>query len=347
MSAHTISRRCPPQGDAGDIFPSNSRRRQLLQMAPALAAAGMAPWGKVAAAAYPDHPIRVIVPFAPGGGNDFIGRFIAQQLGRGLGQPAVVDNRAGAGGVIGVEEGAKAPADGYTLTLIGLSYAVNPSLYKLSFDPVKDITPIGKVSDGALVMVVPASLKARTLQEFVAMAKAEPGKINYATSGAGSIIHLATAHFASLAGIDMVHVPYKGGGPALSDTLTGRTQLFISSIPEALPHVKAGKLRALAVTTSTRNNMLPDVPTAAEAGLGGFEVSLWNGLIGPKGMPAPVVRRLNEEIGRALARPDAVKVLENAGYTAAPDTPEQFGRTIAEGLDLWGRVAREVGVKPE
>jgi tripartite-type tricarboxylate transporter receptor subunit TctC len=296
---------------------------------------------------YPSHSLRLIVPFAPGGGNDFIARFIAQKITTGLGQAVVVENRPGAGGLLGVEDGVRAAPDGYTLTLISLSYTVNPSLYKLKFDSLADITPIVQISEGPLVMVATPSLAAKTTEELIALAKSEPGKINYASSGNGSIIHLASAYFASMAKIQLMHIPYKGGGPAMTDTISGRTQLFFSSIPEALPFINAGKLRAIAVTSPHRNAALPNVPTVAESGLPGYDVTLWHGLIGPKGMPAAAVARINSEVTRALATPEAAKLLRENGFAPAPGTPEQFRAKIVEGLDLWGKVAKSAGVKPE
>jgi tripartite-type tricarboxylate transporter receptor subunit TctC len=307
-------------------------------------------WASVmpaARAAYPDHPIRLIVPFAPGGGNDFVGRLIARQLSNIMGASIVVENKPGAGGMLGVNDGVRAPADGYTLTLISLSYTVNPALYKLSYDPVSGITPIAQISRGPLVMVATPSLPVKNVRQLIALAKSEPGKINYASSGVGSIIHLASAYFASAAGIRLTHVPYKGGGPAMTDTLSGRTQLFFSSIPEALPLIKAGRLKALAVTTPTRNATLPDVPTLAESGLPGYDVTLWHGLIGPKGMPKDVVMKINQAVGKALASPDTLKALRASGFEPASGTPDQFRDKIAEGVRLWGKVAREAGVKAE
>lgn len=303
--------------------------------------------GAAQAAPYPTRPIHLIVPFAPGGGNDFIGRFIARQLSTILGASVVVENKPGAGGMLGVNDGIRAPADGYTLTLISLSYTVNPALYKLNYDPVKDITPIAQISRGPLVMVATPSLSVKNVQQLIALAKTEPGKINYASSGVGSIIHLASAYFASMAGIRLTHVPYKGGGPAMTDTLSGRTQLFFSSIPEALPMIKAGRLKALAVTTPKRNATLPDVPTFAESGLPNYSVTLWHGLIGPKGMPQDVVMKINQAVGKALESPEALKVLRASGFEPASGTPDQFRSRIAEGVQLWGKVVHEAGVKPE
>lgn len=335
----------PSQADDPRLGPARPARRGFLGGLPPLALALALPaWA--ARASYPDHPIRLIVPFAPGGGNDFIGRFVAKQLSADLKQSVFVDNRAGAGGLIGVEDGVKSDPDGATLTLISLSYTVNPSLFHISFNPLADITPIGQISKGPLVAVVPASLKISTLQDFIALAKAKPNTVNYASSGVGSIIHLATAYFASAAGIKLLHVPYKGAGPAMADTLSGRIQLLMSSIPEALPLIQAGKLRALAVTTPQRSQVLPQVPTVAQAGVPGYDVTLWHGLIGPKGLSPAIVQKLNQALHRALGAPEVVKVLNSNGFLPAPSTPEQFRQEIQSGLTLWARIARQAGVKP-
>jgi tripartite-type tricarboxylate transporter receptor subunit TctC len=249
---------------------------------------------------YPAKPIRIVVPFAPGGGSDFIARFIAQRLTTGLGQQVIVENKPGAGGMLGIEQGVKSPADGYTLTLIASSYTVNPSIYKFSFDPVNDITPIIQLSQGPLLIVSKPSLPVKSTKELIDMAKAKPGQINFASSGQGSVIHMATELFQSMAGIKMNHIPYKGTGPALTDTLGGQVDIFFSSTATAVPHVQSGKLKAIAVTSAKRIPALPDVPTVGESGLPGYDVILWHGLIGPKGLPRAIVERINGEAGKTL-----------------------------------------------
>jgi tripartite-type tricarboxylate transporter receptor subunit TctC len=297
--------------------------------------------------AYPTHPITLIVPFAPGGGNDFIGRFIAERLGKSLGQPVVVDNRAGAGGMLGVGLGVGAKPDGYTLTLISNSYTVNPSLYKLAFDPVNGITPIAQIAQGPFVVVAPPSLPAKNLADVIALAKAKPGEINYASSGQGSIPQLATELLASMAGVKFTHIPYRGGGPALTDTLAGRTSLFFSPTSTALPLVTAGRLRALAVTTSTRSPIFPDVPTVAESGVAGYDVVLWHGIIGPRGMPPAVVTRLNHEIDAILHSTEAAGVLEREGVTPAGGDPDRLLTLVKREIPLWRDVVVQSGIKPE
>ena len=296
---------------------------------------------------YPSKPVKVIVPFAPGGGSDFIARFMAKRLSDAFGQQFIVENRPGAGGLIGIEQGIKAPADGYTLTVIASSYTVNPAVYPIKFDPNVDITPIVQMSQGPLLVVVNPAFKATTLKEMIAMAKAKPGSVNFASSGQGSVIHMATELFAVTAGVKMNHVPYKGTGPALTDTIAGQTDVFFSSTATALPHVKAGKLRALAVTTAKRIPAEPDVPTVIEAGLPGYEVILWHGLIGPKGMPKPIVDKLNAEVVKILKLNDAKEQLQADGVSPAGGTPEQFRETIAKEIVVWKKVAKDANVKAE
>jgi len=296
---------------------------------------------------YPVKPVRIVVPFAPGGGSDFIARFMAQRLTEGFGQQVIVENKPGAGGVLGIEAGIKSPADGYTLTLIASSYTVNPSVYKLKFDPVNDITPIVQMSQGPLVAVVRPSLPVKSTKELIALAKSKPGQINFASSGQGSVIHLATELFDSMAGIKMNHIPYKGTGPALTDTLGGQTDVFFSSTATAMPHIQAGKLRALAVTTAKRIPALPNVPTVAESGVPGYEVILWHGLIGPKGLPRAVVDRVNGEVMKALKLPATAEQLQNDGVAPAGGTPEQFLAQISKEIELWRKVAAAAGVKAE
>jgi len=296
---------------------------------------------------YPAKPVRIIVPFAPGGGSDFIGRFIAQKLTATLGTQVIVENKPGAGGVIGIEQGVKSAPDGYNLVLIASSYTVNPSVYKLNFDPVADITPIVQISQGPLLVVVNPQVPVKTAKDLIAMAKAKPGELNFASPGQGSVIHMATEYFDSMAGIKMNHIPYKGTGPALTDTIAGQTQVLFSSTATALPHVKSGKLKAIAVTTARRIPALPDVPTVKESGLPGYEVVLWHGLIGPKGLPKEVVARISGEVNKALKLKETDDQLQNDGVSAAGGTPEQFGATIKREIGVWKKVAADAGVKAE
>jgi len=296
---------------------------------------------------WPAKPVRIIVPFAPGGGSDFIARFMAQRLSATLGNQVIVENKPGAGGVIGIEQGIKSPADGYTLVLIASSYTVNPSVYKISFDPVADITPIVQLSQGPLLIVVNPSVPAKTAKDLIAMAKAKPGALNFASPGQGSVIHMATEYFDSMAGIKMNHIPYKGTGPALTDTISGQTQVLFSSTATALPHVKSGRLKAIGVTTAKRIPALPEVPTVAESGLPGYEVVLWHGLIGPKGLPAAVVDRVVGEVNKTLKQPETAEQLQNDGVAPAGGTPAQFAAQIKKEIGVWRKVASDAGVKPE
>jgi len=296
---------------------------------------------------YPNKPVRIVVPFAPGGGSDFIARFIAQRLTGGLGQQVIVENKPGAGGMLGIEQGVKSPPDGYTLTLIASSYTVNPSIYKFTFDPVNDITPIIQLSQGPLLIVVRPSLPVKSTQELIALAKAKPGQVNFASSGQGSVIHMATELFQSMAGVKMNHIPYKGTGPALTDTIGGQTDVFFSSTATAVPHVQSGKLRAVAVTTLKRIPALPNVPTVNESGVKGYDVVLWHGLIGPKGLPRPIVERINAEAGKALKIKETADQLQNDGVAPAGGTPEQFLAQIKKEIGVWRKVAADAGVKAE
>jgi tripartite-type tricarboxylate transporter receptor subunit TctC len=299
------------------------------------------------AQSYPSKPVRIVVPFAPGGGSDFIARFMAQRLTDALGKQVIVENKPGAGGVLGIEAGLKSPPDGYTLVLIASSYTVNPSIYKLKFDPIGDMTPIIQMSQGPLLIVARPSLPVKNTKELIALAKAKPEQVSFASSGQGSVIHLATELFASMAGVKMNHIPYKGTGPALTDTIGGQTDVFFSSTATALPHVQAGKLRAIAVTTAKRIPALPEVPTVAESGLPGYDVTLWHGLIGPKGLPRPIVERINSEVTKTLKDNATAEQLKSDGVAPAGGTPEQFQAQITKEIQMWRKVVADARVKVE
>jgi tripartite-type tricarboxylate transporter receptor subunit TctC len=297
--------------------------------------------------AYPVKTVRIVAPFAPGGGSDFIARLVAQKLSERFGQQVVVENRPGAGSNLGAEFVIRSPADGYTILLTPASYTVNPSLYKLSFDPLNDITPIIQLSQGPFVIAVHPSLPAQSLKELVELARREPDKLSYASSGNGTIVHLATEYFLDVAKVKIVHVPYKGTGPALNDTVAGNVQLVFGSVATALQYVKSGRLRALAVTTPRRVAAAPDIPTVAESGYPGYEVTNWHGLVGPKGVPRGIVDRLNKEANELLKSADVEKILAADGLTAAGGTPRQFESILSSEVARWGKIVKQAGVKIE
>jgi tripartite-type tricarboxylate transporter receptor subunit TctC len=296
---------------------------------------------------YPAKPIRMIVPFPPGGGSDIIARISAQKLIEAMGQQVLVDNRPGAGGSVGAELGVKAPADGYTLTLIAASYTVGPSMYKLTFDAVNDITPVIQLSQGPFLLVVHPSLPVRTSKELIALAKSRPGQLSYASSGTGSGTHLASELFPDMAGMRVLHVPYKGTAPALTDTVAGNVQMHWGSMASTLPHVKSGRLRGIGVSTPARSPAAPTIPTISESGLPGYEVILWHGLIAPKNLPQPILSRLNSELNTALKSKDMEERLAADGVAPAGGTPAQFHDEIRKGIDVWSGVVRKLGLKAD
>ena len=300
-----------------------------------------------AAQSWPTKPMRLVAPFAPGGGSDFIARLIAQKLSERLGQQVVVENRPGAGSNLGAEYVVKSAPDGYTILLTPASYTVNASLYKLSWDSLADIAPIIQLSQGPFVVAVHPSVPANTLKELVAYAKQNPDKLSYASSGNGSIVHLASEYFLDVAGMKVVHVPYKGTGPALNDTIAGSTQLIFGSVATALQYVKSGRLRALAVTTPKRIAAASDIPTVAEAGFPGYEVTNWHGLVAPRGTPNDVVQKINREANESLKSADVEKILAADGLTAAGGTIAQFEALLKSEIARWARVVKQAGVKIE
>jgi tripartite-type tricarboxylate transporter receptor subunit TctC len=318
--------------------------RTALSMLACVAAATSQP---VMAQQYPEKPVRIVVPFAPGGGSDFTGRLLAQRLTERLGRPFIVENRPGAGGNLGAETVVKAPADGYTLLVVSGSYTVNPSLYKLSFDPLNDITPIIQVSGGPYVIAVHPSVQANTLAELVALAKKQPNKLAYGSSGNGSVMHVSTEYFLDSAKIKLLHIPYKGTGPAMQDTIGGNVQLVFGAVPTTLPHVKSGRLRALAVTTRKRIAAAPELPTVAESGYPEYEVTNWHGLVGPKGLPKEVVDRLNAEINELPKSEEMRKQLAADGLEPAGGSPAQFAEILKNEMARWNQVIRQAGIKLE
>jgi len=305
--------------------------------------------GAASAQVYPTKPIRFVVPFAPGGSTDTLARVLALKLSDALGQQVVVDNRSGANGNIGMEIVAKAPADGHTILLGYIAnVAIAPSLYeKLPFDPVKDYEPVTLIATSPNVLVAHPSVAAKNLKELIALAKAQPGKLNYASASVGSVGHLTGELLNELAGIKMTHVAYKGSGQAVTDLLGGHIQIMFSGFYSTLPHIKSGKLRALAQTGEKRSAALPDVPTIAESGFPNFEATAWYGVHAPAKTPKAIVNRLNAEIVKALKLPDVKERLSGLGFEIAASTPEAYGKYIRSEITKWAKVVKASGAKPE
>jgi tripartite-type tricarboxylate transporter receptor subunit TctC len=303
-----------------------------------------APWAQ----SFPVKPVRFMIGFAPGGGADIIARTVSPRIAEGLGQQIIIDNRPGANGIIAAELTAKAPADGYTLVVAPGNYAFAPAMYpKLPFDMVKAFSPVSKLAETPLLVVVHPSLPTKNISQLVALAKAHPGKLTYATAGVGGAAHLATELFRALTQVDLVHVPYKGTAPALSDLLGGQVSLCICTLPSALPHAKSGRLRALAVTTARRTPVLPDIPTVAEAGVRGYEMSSWYGLLAPAGTPTAVIERLNAEAGKACLHSDVRNRLQAEGAEPAGGTAQEFGEFFKSEIVKWTRIVQKAGIRAE
>jgi tripartite-type tricarboxylate transporter receptor subunit TctC len=298
---------------------------------------------------WPNRPVRLLVPFAAGAGiNDIMARLVGQYLGAGLGQPVVIENRAGAGGIAGTEAAAKAAPDGYTLLMTNVSLVTSAYLYsKLSYDPQKDFVPVTLVATSPLILVVHPSVAARSLQELVALAKANPGRLNFGSGGVGSTPHLSAELFKSAAGIDAVHVPYKGGAPALNDLIGGQLSFMIENMPGTMPFVKQGKLRALAITSAQRSPLEPALPTMAESGVPGYEVVGWQGVFAPAGTPPEIVARLQGEVGKVLRLAEVRERLAALGAEPVGSTPEEFGAFFRTEMARWGRIIREKGIRSE
>jgi tripartite-type tricarboxylate transporter receptor subunit TctC len=297
--------------------------------------------------AYPSRPVRFILPFPPGGPTDILGRLIAERLTAQLGQPVVIENRGGAGGNVGAEAAAKAAPDGYTIVLVAPSLAISPTLYaKLNYDPVKDLAPISLVATVPNVVVTQAAYPA-TLREFIAAAKAKPGGMNFGSGGSGTSNHLAGELFNILTGAKLTHVPYKGVNLAMQDVIAGRIDFVVIGVPAAAPHVKSGKLRALAVIAPQRLPALPEVPTVAEAGLPGFEVTTWYGILAPAGTPRPIVARLNTELVKVMHSPEMKERLAGIGTDPVTSTPEEFAAYIQAEIGKWGEVIRKANLRAD
>ena len=302
-----------------------------------------------AAPAYPTKSVRILVGYAAGGGLDVIARIFGQRFTESMGQTFLVENRPGAGGNIATDLTAKAAADGYTLNMAGSSHAINVSLYsKLPYDAVKDFAPVSLVAIAASVLVAHPSVPVNSLRDLIALAQSKSGQITYSSSGSGTPQHLAMELFRSMAGIQLLHVPYGGGAPAITAALAGQVQLHSNSLPTALPHVRSGKLRALGVTSAERSQIAPEIPTVAEAGgLPGYEATGWYGLLAPAGTPAPVIRKINGEIQRLLLQRDIKERLITLGFDPYRNSPEEFTQYIQRDIAKWGKVVRESGAKAD
>ena len=314
---------------------------------PALLAAA-ALTGPARAETYPARPIKIIVPYTPGGFNDTLARTVGAKLQEKWGQPVTVDNRPGGGTVIGTDAAAKAPPDGYTLFVTPFAFAVNQSIFKkLPYDPEKDFAPITLAATTPNLLVVSPSLGVNSVKELIALARSKPGGISYASTGIGSSNHLSMEKFKQMAGVDITHIPYKGSGPAVTDMLGGQLGLMFDNIPNVIQHVKAGKLKALAVTSPTRSPHVPDLPTVSEAGVPGYEVDVWFGFAAPAGTPQPIIDKLHAEIVRILKTPEVKEKFAAQGVDVVGSTPQQFAAHLKDQSAKWAKVVRDAGVTPE
>src|SRR5690348_2476630 len=318
-------------------------RRRVLVSALALLAAGPA----ARAADYPSRPIHLVIPFPPGGSNDVVGRVFAQAIGDKIGQALVVENRSGAGGVLGTEIASKAAPDGYTLLVISLAHAVNPWLYRLNYDPIKSFVPIGSMASGTNVLAVNPTLGVKSVKELVALAKQKPGELNYASAGIGSFQHLGGELFKLNAGVNLVHVPFRGGGPAMLDVIAGNTKIMFSSLVQTVPYVRNGQLLALGTGGAKRSPVLPDVPTIAEAGVPGYEATNWWGIIAPAGTPKEIVDKVHAALSAAQNSPDTQRRLESEGADMVRMSPQEFGAFMVSEMEKWGKVVAQSGIKAQ
>ena len=296
---------------------------------------------------YPARSIRLIIPFPPGGSNDVVGRIVANQLGQKLGKQVFVDNRSGAGGVVGSDLAAKATPDGYTLLVISIAHAVNPWIYKLPYDPIKSFVPVSIIATGTNVLTVNPKLPVHSVKELIALAKEKPGELNYASAGIGSFQHLSGELFKLMAGVKIVHVPYKGGGPSMLAIIAGEGQVMFSSIVQTVPNIQSGQLRALATGGEQRSPILPDLPTIAEAGVPGYVATNWWGIIAPAGTPQPIVDKLHDAIADVLQSADTKKYLDNEGAAPVRMGSAEFGKFIESETAKWGPVVKQAGMRAE
>ncbi len=312
-----------------------------------VAVLSMAPASSIAADDYPNRPVRLIIPFPPGGSNDVVGRLVANQLSEKLGHKVFVDNRGGAGGVLGTEAAANAAPDGYTLLVVSIAHAVNPALYKLNYDPIKSFAPISIMATGPNVLVVNPQLPVHSVQELLALVEQKPGEIDYASAGVGSFQHLGGELFKLVAGVNLQHVPYKGGGPAMQDVIAGHVKVMFSSLVQTTPFIQSGQLRALGVGGEKRNPVLPDVPTIQEAGVPGYVADNWWGIVAPAGTPQPIVDRLYRDIQAAVKSPELTAAFAREGAAAVTMTTAQFGAYMESEMAKWARVVKEGNIRPQ
>lgn len=324
-------------------------QRTTLAASIACAALSLACTAPVSAQEYPVKPVRFVIAFSPGGPSDILTRLIGSRLSEALGQPFIFDNRPGAGGNVAGEIVARSPADGYTLLMGNNSIlATNASLYKnMSFDPVKDLAPIALLASQPNILVVHPSLPVKSVKDLIAFAKARPGQLNYASSGSGAAAHLSAELFKSMTGVSMVHIPYKGAGPALIDTLAGQCQVMFATALSVQPHIQSNRLRPLAVTTAKRARILPALPTVSEAGVPGFEATTWHGVVATGGTPTPVINKLNAEINRILKQPDVNSSLTRQGAEVLGGTPQEFAAYIKAEIPKWTKVVKDSGARPD
>jgi tripartite-type tricarboxylate transporter receptor subunit TctC len=320
---------------------------KILVLLSVIAATLPLPAAVAAVDSYPGKPVRLIIPFAPGGITDIIGRVIAIKLSERLGTQVVVENRGGAGGIIGMEMAAKAKPDGYTLLFTTAAFATNPSLYKVPFDPIKSFVPIAKAGVGVNVLTVYPGVPIQSVSELIAFAKKQPGKLACSVAGAGSFGHLAIEYFKSMAGVDFKTVQFKGGGPAAIDTMGGHTQVHFSALVTTMPHIKSGKLKALGVSGTARSKVFPDLPTIAESGLPGYEASIWLGFLAPAGTPKSALDRIYKELAVLLASEETRKSLENQGVEVDLMGPAEFGKFIEAEIAKWAKVVKDGNIKAE
>jgi tripartite-type tricarboxylate transporter receptor subunit TctC len=301
----------------------------------------------VDASKYPTRPIRLIIPFPPGGSNDILGRFIAQKMTERLGQTTIADNRPGADGIIGTDVAARAAPDGLTILIVSTSYTMNPAIHKLPYDPLKSLVPVSLIAGGGNVIAVHPNMPVNSIKELIALAKSKPGLVRYASSGIGGFNHFGGELFNHMAGIKMVHIPYKGGGPAMLDVMTGQVEVSVGTLIQTLPHIRSGKLKALGVGSVKRSPILPNVPTISEAGVPGYDGSVWWGILAPARVPEAIVMKLNSTIGEILREPEMAKRLSAEAAEPIIDTPAAFGKLIANDIAKWARIAKQANIRVE